>query len=125
MDAGFQALFEVVAWSGAIRDRLAQDGAALSPELRGLWFVRNLVIHQGADALAGAVVQTAALDIAVPDLTFVLDSPTISEWQWRFRSELPPPQSKRGDREYETHLEGRSVRVTLEALGTFLRPLSA
>lgn len=49
-DAGFRAPFEVLAWAGALNDRL-KDRADLAPELRGLWFVRNLVLHAGADVV--------------------------------------------------------------------------
>ncbi len=43
-DDAFRALFECVAWAGTINERLRERGNS-SPELQGLRFVRNRVIH--------------------------------------------------------------------------------
>ena len=50
--SSFEAVFESLAWAGAIRDRLAQTQQLIPPVVNGLWFVRNLAIHQGADVVA-------------------------------------------------------------------------
>src|SRR5438132_1451198 len=54
-DRAFIALFDVVAWAGANGDWLLKrskaKGRTNPPVLRGLWFVRNRVLHYGADAL--------------------------------------------------------------------------
>src|SRR2546428_4540020 len=54
-DGAFIALFDVVAWAGAIGDWLKDSSKATNPTipplLLGLVYVRNRVIHLGADAL--------------------------------------------------------------------------
>jgi hypothetical protein len=50
-DKSFQALFEMLAWVGAIRDHLFDDDKPIPPVLDGLYYIRNLVIHQGADVV--------------------------------------------------------------------------
>jgi hypothetical protein len=46
-EAGFRAMFEALAWAGAVRDRLKGSGAPI-PTLTGLWYVRNLDGGAGA-----------------------------------------------------------------------------
>jgi hypothetical protein len=48
---GFQSMFEVLAWAGAVRDRFKDDGTQIPSVLNGLWYVRNLAVHQGADVV--------------------------------------------------------------------------
>src|SRR5205823_2921124 len=57
-EAGFHALLEVVAWGGAIRERLGGRSTIPTncPELEGLYWVRNLMLHVGSDALVNAIV---------------------------------------------------------------------
>jgi len=52
-DVIFVTLFEVVAWTGAIADwfRKRSRAKTVPPELQGLWYVRNRMLHYGAEAL--------------------------------------------------------------------------
>src|SRR5690242_18042631 len=43
-DHGFRALFEALAWAGAVQDRLEDQKTAIPPTLNGLWCVRNRVL---------------------------------------------------------------------------------
>jgi hypothetical protein len=54
-DATFHALLEILAWVGAIRDRCKDDGLPRPDVLEGLYYRRNIVIHQGADVLAWVI----------------------------------------------------------------------
>lgn len=120
-DEAFQALFETVAWVGSLKDRLTQEKSPTSPELLGVYFVRNLVIHAGADALyRSALIATfgGAMFGAVP-----FGGGIDLGWKWSARTELPPHQSKTGLTEYDVHLVGTAPSETFAAIATHLAPL--
>jgi len=50
-DPSFHAIFELLAWAGAVRDRFRDERRDIPAVLNGLWYVRNIVLHQGADIL--------------------------------------------------------------------------
>jgi hypothetical protein len=111
----FQAAFEVLAWAGVLRDRFRHEARAIPPVLNGLWYVRNVALHQGADVLAWVMVPPALFD-AVQFNSSLFDDPGHKEWTWPQRSELPEPESKRGASDYDTRLAGRSVVEVLDEL---------
>jgi hypothetical protein len=111
-DEAFIALFDAVAWSGAICDRLRDEQKSVPAEVNGLWFIRNFVLHQGADALARTVIFGAAY-VGTP---LGWPGAASDEWTWRDRSELPRGKSERGRAEYDSHLAGRQVTSVLDAV---------
>jgi hypothetical protein len=124
-ERGFHAVFETVTWSGSIRERLrALSGDC--PELEGLWWVRNLVVHVGGDALTQTIVSHQASLANSISMVYrnieaeraLSDTPA---WQWRRRHEIPRhPQSPVGTDEYDTHLAGKAVAQTFAAVADFL-----
>jgi hypothetical protein len=112
------SLFEVVAWAGALRDRFKKEGRDIYPELEGLWLVRNVTLHMGADALEWAVfVPGAELGNLVLDVSR-LDTQTVWRADWRALSKLPrgrnPKHAREGEPEYDKHLAGQDVAETLQ-----------
>jgi hypothetical protein len=120
--AALESIFEAVAWAGALRDRFGKKQTDAYPELGGFWFVRNLVLHRGADALDWAVeIPGAELDTFVLDVSR-LDTQTIWRARWRSASTLPKGRDRRNqEAEYEEHLAGRDIAETLGALTEKLR----
>jgi hypothetical protein len=115
----FAALFEAVAWAGTINERLRPIGRS-TPELQGLWFIRNRVIHGGADALRWVMVSPGAMlgAAAFGSVSFG-QGPTFG-WCWAKTPELPPRESQVGAEEYETHLATRNVSTTLATVASHL-----
>ena len=114
--AGFFALFETVAWAGGLSDRLRDERRAPPPGLEGMWYVRNIVLHQGADVLTSVIVEHGTtLDDWVLGQG-ILGVPTRREWAWPPRDELPSPRSLRGADDYDEHLAGREVSPTVRAV---------
>jgi hypothetical protein len=89
----FMALFETLAWAGVLRDHYRTRGLSIPPTLSGLYYVRNRVIHEGADVLEFVLVPGAELGALELDVSR-LDTTTISEWRWPSRAEMP--RSHRG-----------------------------
>jgi len=120
-ETGFHALLEIVAWAGALRERIGRNRVQSEcPELEGLYWVRNLMVHVGSDALVNAIAtHGTVLGEWVLGLG-VLGDPGSREWRWRPRHELPQPQSPAGADEYDAHLDGQPVVVTLERVSAFL-----
>jgi len=116
----FYALFESLAWAGAVCDRLRDEKQPLPPTLGGLWYVRNLVLHQGADVLlritgvyGSAIVGGGVLGEKM------LGSAGRPETRSRFPpiDDLPPGRSKAGRLEYMSHVQ------ELEANTVFARAI--
>jgi hypothetical protein len=118
-EASFHSLFEALAWAGALYDRL-KGRHDVSPELKGLWFVRNLVLHRGADV----VFLTMVVPGSEPGLLVLGKSAlgTVTQWGWQWppRQLLPKPDSPRGATEYDSHVAGRIVADTLKVISTYL-----
>jgi hypothetical protein len=114
----FTAL-ECVAWTGSINERLRDDGLS-SAELQGLWFVRNRVVHGGADVLRWVMVDGGAM-LGAATLPFVLGQGPTYGWLWPSRAEFSARRSDVGAREYDSHLTGKNVGATLEAVAAHLR----
>lgn len=113
----FRALFETVAWVGAIRDRLIGEKLTPSPEIDGVYFVRNLVIHCGAEALEHSIA------IAFGSATYGAASfggGVDYGWRWRNRADLPPYKSKKGLSEYDTKIAGNRPTDTFAAISLAL-----
>jgi hypothetical protein len=119
-DDAFRALFECVAWAGTINERLRERGNS-SPELQGLWFVRNRVIHGGADALRSVMVSGGAMLGAAVLGSFALGEAPTYGWQWQPSSMLPTGRSQAGVEDYEKHPQGRDVAATLKAVSAHLQ----
>ena len=125
-ESSFHSLFEAVAWAGVIYEHKPIKGRHdVPPELRGLWFVRNLVIHRGADV----VLWTMAVPGSEPGLLVpgksALGTVTQWGWQWPPRALLPQPDSDKGSGEYDSHLAGRIVADTLTVVSTYLEGVSS
>jgi hypothetical protein len=117
---GFHALFEVVAWGGAVLDRREKvEKKPLCPELQGLWYVRNLIIHRGTDARTWSVILPA---IGWGDAWGEAwgGRPEERGWTWPERRYMPPHQSDKGLQQYETHLAGKVITETLATVSEFL-----
>jgi hypothetical protein len=117
----FFTLYETVAWAGGVCDRLDDErvpSESWPPGLEGLRYVRNIVLHQGADVLVSVLVERGS-ELG----TWVLRSPlgTPSKWEWPPRNEMPLPQSKRGASDYDKHLAGQELHASLERILVDLR----
>jgi hypothetical protein len=118
-EASFHALFEALAWAGAIYDRI-KGRHDVPRELRGLWFVRNLVLHRGADVVLLTVVVPGAAPGQLVLGKTALATATQWGWQWPPRQLLPEPDSLRGSSEYDSHVAGRMAADTLKVISTYL-----
>jgi hypothetical protein len=117
-EEAFRALFETVAWVGAIRDRLIGENQPRSPEIDGVYFVRNLVIHRGADALHRSI--AIAVFGAAPFGALPFGGGADYGWRWRNRDDLPPHKSKTGLSEYDAEIAGNRPTDTFAAISAFL-----
>ena len=118
--AAFHALFEVVAWGGGIRDRL--EGQPRPQRLDGLYYVRNVVLHQGADILIRTIASTAPIGAAALGSTALGGGGARKGWKWPPRDEFPRPRTRTGDNEYDETLARQDVVMTLAALRDVLPP---
>lgn len=114
----FHGAFEALAWIGAIRDRLRRDRQPVPPIVNGLYYVRNVVIHQGADVLEWMIIHGSSLD------DWVLGKGQLGRrsqkyWTWPLSAEMPTPLYETGKEEYDTLVGGRDAAETLaEAAGS-------
>jgi hypothetical protein len=118
-DQAFFAIFEALNWAVAVDDRLKEAvpywprGFDQRDSLLGFRFARNAIHHDWADALwldrSGAVLPTP-----LPHAFF--------EWCWR--ADLHSTKDW-GRAKYRTHLSGKPVRFTLEALESLFEKGSA
>ena len=115
----FHAIFEILAWVGLIRDRLRQDSRPSPPVLDGLYYVRNLVLHQGADVLEWVLFPGAELGMLVLGESS-LGSISRHASVWPPRNQMPAPRSSSGAAEYDMHIAGREVTVVLEQVAAAL-----
>jgi hypothetical protein len=116
-DDSFHALFEMLAWVGAIRDRFKEEGTPIPPVLDGLYYVRNLVIHQGADVVEWIFSLTSAAIGASPIGAAPLGGGAAASSQaWPAREKLPRPRSMTGAEAYEKLVAGHEVMVPLRNL---------
>jgi hypothetical protein len=117
-DAAFIALFEVVAWAGAIRDWWRVRGRSrVVPGFDGLWFVRNRVIHLGADALSQVTVFVSGAYGSGPYGRGPFGGGggyTTPTWIWRPSHRLPRGKSPVGKAEYDSMLANEPVATTTE-----------
>jgi hypothetical protein len=117
----FHALVEALTWVGAIRDRLQGSGQAVPPVLEGLYYVRNIVLHQGVDVIervvtGGGAFAASAFDTAAFGGSSVVRSAPI----WPPRTAMPAPRSKAGLAEYDAVVEGEAVSDVLSKLAAAL-----
>jgi hypothetical protein len=107
-DECFQAIFEALAWVGAMRDRLREEQKPPPPALDGLYYVRNLVLHQGADVLEWFLIPPGVLGGSVLGGSVIGGGGSQAIW-WPDRSEMPAPRSPAGRDEYDAHVAGNQV----------------
>jgi hypothetical protein len=118
--SSFAGVFECLAWAGAIDDRL-KGTQPIPPVVRGLWYVRNLVLHQGADVVATiATYGSAVYGEATYGVSFGGARPLSSSTVFPPRNELPPPQSLKGAPEYDTLVASQPVAEVLQRAVTEL-----
>jgi hypothetical protein len=110
-DEAFIALFEVVAWIGSIGERLRNEEAPVPGVIQGLYYVRNAVVHNGAETLMQSTFPRPFG--AGPFGAGVFGAGELAEWAWKPRNAFPPPISKAGATEYDSLLNGKAVRTTL------------
>ncbi len=118
--ASFHAALETVAWAGVLRDRFNAEKRSVPPLLNGLWYVRNVALHRGVDALDWLIIFPGTFpgkDTYPGPSVFPGDR--FIEWTWRFREELEPKATRRPGQDaldYDTHVAGRSVRDVFDDL---------
>jgi hypothetical protein len=118
----FHALVEVLAWAG-LGDRLGEDRP---PLLQGLYYMRNVVLHQGVDVLHWIFIPVGMLGSMKMGPT----SPPHQSWSWPLAGEFEPPRSRgekppAGEEEYESLLAGKDAVTTLRQTCSALRNLPA
>jgi hypothetical protein len=111
----FHAAFEALAWVGTIRDRLHDTGRMILPMVNGLYFVRNVVLHQGADILEW-IILTGAYGEGPYGVGAFGGGPA-QFWMWPLRSDIPNWRSEIGLNEYDQHIASH------DALDTFTQVL--
>jgi hypothetical protein len=116
-DAAFIALFEVVARAGALRDwwNVPGRGKAVSG-IDGMWFVRNRVLHFGADALSQVTVFVSGFGQGPFGQGPFGGSYTTPSWMWKPSHQFPRARSNIGRAEYDSMLAGKSVAMTTETI---------
>lgn len=111
---GYHAVFEALAWVGAVRDRFTDEDRSIPPVLLGLYYLRNLVLHDGADVL-----------LLIPGVGFgegpfgmgpFGGSPPARVFPPR--AELPPPKwtHPTGLSEYDEHVVGGNLVDVLDTV---------
>jgi len=119
-DATFHALLEILAWVGAIRDRCKDEGLPKPDVLEGLYYPRNVVIHQGADVLAWAI----GGGVGGPLGSYALGAvPMRAALHWPLRDDMPRPRQKTGGAQYDVNVADRGLYLVLGALKEELEPL--
>jgi hypothetical protein len=118
-DASFQAIFETLAWVGVLRDRLREERKPSPPALDGLYYVRNLVLHQGADVLESFLLPSGVLGASSLG-TFALGSAGGQSIRWPNRANMPAPRSPKGAGEYDGNLAGKEVSDVLADVASAL-----
>ena len=118
----FHAIFEALAWIGASHNRLVADGLDRPAILDGLYYMRNVVIHQGVDVLSWLLFPGSGKLGAASLGAFKLggSGPSL-EWRWPLVGECKSPESPTGTDEYRTMIAGSSVAATLNDAVTALR----
>jgi hypothetical protein len=106
--AAFFGAFESLAWIGSIRDRLRSEQLPIPPVVDGLYYARNVVLHQGADVLQWFIVPGTVLGEWVLGES-ALGSESTEHWVWPHRAELSAPQSRTGEKAYDSEVGGRDV----------------
>ena len=121
-DEAFYAIFEALAWIGAIRDRLSLDGVDPPAIIDGLYYMRNVVLHQGADVLYWLLISSGKLGTASLGTMKFGGGSLPRKPQWPAVGQFTPPRPPRtGEKEYETMLAGKSVVATLNDATSSLR----
>jgi len=116
----FRGLFEMLAWAGSIGDRFIADGVFRPALLDGLYYIRNVVLHQGVDVLFWLFRPPSMLGTMRQGPT----TPVVDVWVWPLPGDFEPPRSLAGEKEYESLLAGHEVVPTLEnALAVLRRDL--
>jgi hypothetical protein len=113
-EAAFHPLFEALAWTYGIDDRLNKPDL---PALRGLRWARRKVHHQWADALY------------VADVAHVISArrpaimgPHFFEWRWRPELARGRERDNADRNAYREYLSDQPARTTLASVSEFLAP---
>jgi hypothetical protein len=118
-EQGFHATFEALAWAGAGRDRFMKSATPI-PTLTGLWYVRNLALHVGADVVWQVTAYGSGTygSGAYGGVMFAFNDSGSSEARDMFppRAALRDKDNARrnfGAAEYDSHVFGAPVLVVL------------
>lgn len=109
-DDAFRALFEVLAWVGVLRERFRLDGKPIPAYLNGLYYARNVVLHQGVAVLewvGGAYGEGAYGEGPYGGA---------AEPSWPLSSEMLAPRWDTGLRDYDDLIAGHEARLVLRNL---------
>lgn len=99
-DEAFIALFEVVAWAGSIGERLRKEKGDVHGVVQGLYYVRNTVIHNGAETLAQSTFPRPFG--SGPFGAGAFGTGEVTEWAWKPRNAFRAPRSPAGEAEYDS-----------------------
>jgi hypothetical protein len=99
-----------VAWTGSIGERLRKKKGFAPGVIQSLYYVRNAVVHNGAETLMqGTFARPYG---AGPYGAGAYGAGELTEWAWKPRNAFLPPNSQAGATEYDSLLDGKSVRTT-------------
>jgi hypothetical protein len=114
-----------VAWGGALYDwfKKRSKAASIPPEALALWYVRNRVLHYGAEALLQTTVLWPQPLVVLATGGSVIGGPTVvlSAPTWRPSGRMPKGTGNRGKAEYDSVLAGQPIAQSLAHVATNLR----
>jgi hypothetical protein len=128
-DAKFIALFEVVAWGGALydwfkkREKRSKTKRGIPPDALALWFVRNRVLHYGAEALFQMTTLRPQPLVVLANSGSRLFGPTVvwSPPTWRPSRRMPKGTGNVGKKEYDSLFANKPITETLAHVAATLR----
>jgi hypothetical protein len=110
-------------WRNPRLVRVPRKAKTPPPSVQALYYVRNRVLHEGADALSESTVFVPGTYGSGPYGVGPYGGAYVTPaWRWRLSHELPRGRrsSKTGKAEYQSWLAGNIVAETLEAASAAL-----
>jgi hypothetical protein len=115
----FHAIFEVLAWPGAIKDRFDAEKKHVPDVLAGLWLVRNQALHRGAEIAAWTMAPGSIMRAA--HTSQVILPPGKRSLTWPARSAFMARSNARGAAEYDARIAGRGITEVFNDVRSALR----